>query len=103
MVRADRNSGDLCAVFSRARSVAGAGTVHDARSRGGNAGMVHEIDAARGRSRLQLRLSPAAEEKVATLFRAHLARRNADYLSATTLQPQLCRASGGLVRAGASG
>src|ERR1043166_1750969 len=103
MVCTDRDPGDFYSVFSRARTAPRSGTVHDAGSRGGNAGMVHEIDAARGRSRLQLRLSPAAEEKVATLFRAHLARRNADYLSATTLQAHLCRGSGGLGRAGASG
>src|SRR5437762_14159104 len=64
--------------------------------------MVHEIDAARGGTRLQLRVPASAKENVATEFRANVGRGNAEYLSAAAVQSQLCCASRRLVRAGAS-
>src|SRR6266480_4665870 len=97
MVRADRYPGHLYSVLSRARSAPGAGAHNDARSRGRNERVVHEIDAARGGARLQLRLSASAKEKVAADFRAHLARRDAGYLPAAPVQPQLRCASRRLV------
>src|ERR1700730_11417195 len=103
MVRADQCPGDFRSVFSGARSAPGAGAVDDARGRGRDAGMVHEIDAARGRSRLYVRLSVDPEKKVAANVRANFGRRDTEFLSATPVQPQLCNASGRLVRAGTSG
>src|SRR5437870_6933807 len=103
MVRANRYPSDLRAVFSRSRPAASAGADDDARGRGRNERVVYEIDAARGRARLHLRLSAYAEEKVAADFRADIARGNAGHLSAAPVQPQLRDASRGLVRAESSG
>src|SRR5712692_3288848 len=103
MVRADRDSDDLRAVFSRPRPAARAGADDDARGRGWDARVVHEIDAARGGARVQLCVSVAAEEKMAANFRAHIARRDAGYLPAASLQPQLRGASRRLVCAESSG
>src|SRR4030095_10656322 len=75
MVRADWYPGHLHSVFSRARSAAGAGEDNDARSRRRNAGVVHEIDAARGGARLQLRLSASTKEKMAADFWTNVRRR----------------------------
>src|ERR1700730_3727262 len=100
MVRAGRYSGDLCSVFSRAQPAARARAEHDAGSRRRDARVVYEIDAARGRARLQLRLQIAAPAEMAADFRSHLARRDTDDLPAAAVQSQLCRASRGLVRAG---
>src|ERR1700694_3976260 len=47
MVRADRGPGDFHSVFSGARSAARARADDDARGRGRDDGVVHEIDAAR--------------------------------------------------------
>src|SRR4030095_486473 len=103
MVRADRYPGHLHSVFSRARSAAGAGADNDARSRRRNAGVVHEIDAARGGARLQLRLSASTKEKMAADFWTNVRRGDAESLPAAPVQPQLRRASRRLVRAGPSG
>src|SRR5947208_12605020 len=103
MVRANRHSGDLRAVFSRPRSAARAGTDNDARGRGRNERVVYATDAARGGTRLHLRLPAYAQEKVATNFRANVARGDAGYLSAAPVQPQLRRASRRLVCAESSG
>src|SRR6266576_4344836 len=103
MVRAHRYSGDLRAVFSRPRSAARAGAGDDARGRWRDSRVVHEIDAARGGTRLQLRLPASAQENVATDFRANVGRGDTEYLLAASVQSQLRRASRGLVRAGASG
>src|SRR6266852_4526732 len=97
MVRADRDSGDLRAFFSCARSAARAGADDDARGRGRNERVVHEIDAARGGARLQLRLPASAKEKVAAVFRTHIARGDAEYLPTAPVQPQLRGASRRLV------
>src|SRR5438046_1111157 len=103
MVRADRDSGDFCSVLSRAQSAARTGAKHDARGRGRDARVVHETEAARGGSRLQLRLSDSAQEKVAEVLRTYFARIDTELLSAASVQPQLRNASRRLVRAGASG
>src|SRR5437764_7402491 len=103
MVRADRYPCDLHSLLSRARSAACAGTHDDARSRRRNAGVVHETDAARGRSRVHGRLSTDASEKMAAMFRSNIARGNAEHVPATPVQPQLRDAFGGLVRAESSG
>src|SRR5438128_8754035 len=101
MVCASRRAGDFRTVFSRPRTLKSPGAHDDARGRGRDAGVVHALDATRSGSRLQLRLSTAAEEKMAEVLRAYLARRNTDNISAAAVQPQLRRALGGLVRAGA--
>src|SRR5437764_7622312 len=103
MVRADWYPGDLHSVFSRARSAARAGADHDARGRGRNERVVYATDAARGGARLHLRLPAYAQEKVATYFRAHVARGDAGYLPATPVQPQLRHAPRRLVCAESSG
>src|SRR6266404_4735876 len=103
MVRADRHPGDLRSVFPGARSAPRARALDDARSRRRNAGVVHETDAARSRSRLHVRLSPDPKEKVAGTFRANVERRDAEFLSAATVQPQFRDAPGRLVRASAPG
>src|SRR6266446_10355786 len=103
MVRADRHPGDFHSVFSRPRSAARIGAHYDARSRGRDERVVHEIDAARGGARLYLRLSAYAQEKVAADFRADIARGDAGYLPAAPVQPQLRRASRRLVCAEPSG
>src|SRR5260370_10892615 len=102
MVRAHRHPGDLRAVFSRPRPVARAGADDDARGRGRNERVVYETDAARGWTRLHLRLSAYAQEKVAADFRADIARGNAGHLPAAPIQPQLRHAPRGLVRAKSS-
>src|SRR5207248_6383700 len=86
-----------------ARSTPRTGADDDARSRGRDAGVVHETDAARGRSRLHVCLPVDPEKKVAGNVRANFGRRNAEFLSAAPVQPQLRDASGRLVRAGAPG
>src|SRR3981081_634132 len=103
MVRADRDSGDFHSVFSGARSAARAGADDDARGRGRDERVVHEIDAARGSARLQLRVSTSAKEKVAADVWANVRRGDAGYLPAAPVQPRLRRASRGLVRAESSG
>src|SRR5438093_13264639 len=103
MVCTDRYPGHLHSVLSRARSAPGAGAHNDARSRGRNAGVVHEIDAARGGARLQLRISASTKEKMAADFWTNVRRGNAEPLPAAPVQPQLRRASRRLVRAGPSG
>src|SRR6202162_648710 len=103
MVCTDRDPGDLRSVFPGARSAPRAGAIDDARSGRRNAGVVHETDAARGRSRLHVRLPAYPKKTMATTFRANVERGNAKFLSATPVQPQLRNASGRLVRAGASG
>src|ERR1700731_3806733 len=97
MVCAHWYPGDLRTVFSRARPAPCAGADDDARGRGRDAGVVHEIDAARGSTCLYLRLPASTKEKVAAEFRAHVARRDAEHLPATPVQSQLRRASGRLV------
>src|SRR5438128_8638041 len=89
MVRAGRYSGDLRTVFSRPRSAASARANDDARGRRWNQGMVYETDPARGGACLQLRLSPSAQQKVGADFWANFRRRNAGFLSAAPIQPQL--------------
>src|SRR5437667_3841733 len=103
MVRANRYPSDLRAVFSRSRPAASAGADDDARGRGRDERVVYEIDAARGRARLHLRLPAYAKEKVAADFWTDVARGDAGYLPAAPLQPQLCRATRGLVCAESSG
>src|SRR4029434_1467126 len=103
MVRLDRYPGHLHSVFSRARSATGAGAHNDARSRRRNARVVHEIDAARGGARLQLRVPASTKEKMAANFWTNVRRGDAELLSAAPVQPQLRRASRRLVRAGPSG
>src|SRR6266403_5428331 len=103
MVRANRYPGDLRAVFSGARSAPRTGADDDARGRGRNARVVYATDAARSGTRLYVRLSAYAQEKVAADFRADVARGNAGYLPAAPVQPQLRHASRGLVRAESSG
>src|SRR5207302_1590695 len=103
MVCTNRYPGDLCSVFSCARSAACAGTHDDARGRRRDAGVVHETDAARGRSRVHVRLSTDASEKMAAMFRSNIAKGNAEHVPATPVQPQLRDAFGGLVRAESSG
>src|SRR6266480_2552740 len=103
MVRADRYPGHLYSVLSRARSAPGAGAHNDARSRGRNAGVVHEIDPARGGARLQLRFSASTKEKMAADFWTNVRRGDAELVSAAPVQPQLRGASRRLVRAGPSG
>src|SRR5215471_12012230 len=102
MVRADRHPGDLCSFLPGARSSPIARTLDDARSRGRYSGVVHETDAARGWSRLHVRLPADPKEKVAATFRANFERRDAEFLPAAPVQSQLRDASGRLVRAGAS-
>src|SRR5436309_15645600 len=102
MVRADRRSGNLRSVFSRARSAALARTLDDARGRGRDAGVVHEIDAARGRSCLHVCLSIDPEKALAGMFRAKYGRRDAEFLSTASLQPKFRYPPGRLVRASAS-
>src|SRR4029077_2624386 len=97
MVRAHRYPCDLRAVFSRARPAPCAGADDDARGRGRDAGVVHEIDAPRGSTCLYLRLPAYAKEEVAADFRAHVARRDAEHLPATPVQSRLRRAPGRLV------
>src|SRR4029453_6143097 len=65
--------------------------------------MVHEIDAARGGARLQLRISASTKEKMAADFWTNIRRGDAELLSAPPVQPQLCRASGRLVCPSPSG
>ncbi len=103
MVRAGRHPGDFHSVLSRPRPAARAGADDDARGRGRNARVVHETDATRGGACLQLCLPTAAEKKVAADFRADVARRDAGFLSAAPVQPQLCRESRRLVCAEPSG
>src|SRR6266487_5597753 len=103
MVRADWDPGDLRAVFSRARPAARVGADNDARGRGRDERVVYETDAARSGPRIYLRLSAYAQEKVAADFWTDIARGDAGYLPAAPLQPQLCRASRGLVCAESSG
>src|ERR1700676_3262252 len=103
MVRTHRYPGDLRAVLSRARPTARAGADDDARGRGWNQRMVHETDAARGGARIQLRLSASTQETVATDVRANVRRRDAELLSAASVQSQLCDASRRLVRAESPG
>src|SRR6266436_1058834 len=103
MVRADRNPRNLRSVFFGARSPPLARADDDSRGRRRNAGMVHEVDAARGWSRLHVRVSPDPKEKVATTLRANFERRDAEFLSTAAVQPQLRDAPGRLVRPGASG
>src|SRR5438046_10713649 len=93
MVRADWHPGDFHSVFSRPRSAARAGADDDARGRGRNERVVYAIDAARGGTRLHLRLPTHAKEKVAADFRADVARGDARYLSTAPVPPQLRRAS----------
>src|SRR5882724_578482 len=102
MVCANWYPGHLHSVFSRARSAPGAGARNDARSRGRNTRVVHEIDAARGGARLQLRISASTKEKMAADFWTNVRRGDAEPLSAAPVQPQLRRASRRLVRAGPS-
>src|SRR5437899_3515831 len=102
MVRAHRDPGDLRAIFSRSRPAARAGAHDDARGRGRNTRVVYEIDAARGGTRLHLRLPASAQEKVAADFWTDIARGNAGHLPAAPVQPQLRHASRGLVRAESS-
>src|SRR5579864_9242753 len=102
MVRANRNSGDFCSVLSGARSAPVARAKHDARSGRRNAGMVHEIDAARGRARLHVCLPAHSKKTLAATVRTNLERRNAELLSAASVQTQLCDATGRLVRSSAS-
>ena len=68
MVCAGRYSGDFRPVFSRARSAARLGAQNDARSRRRDAGVVHEVDPARGRARLQLRLPSSTQQKWQQVF-----------------------------------
>src|SRR5947208_12473366 len=103
MVRADRYPGDLRPVFSRPRSVARAGAGDDARGRGRNERVVYAIDAARGGTRVHLRLPAYAQEKVAADFRTDVARGDAGYLPAAAVQSQLRCASRRLVCAEPSG
>src|SRR6266403_6420303 len=103
MVRSDRDPGDLRAVLSRPRPVARAGADDDAGGRGRDARVVHATDAARGGTRIYLRLSAYAQEKVAADFRADIARGDAGYVPAAAAQPQLRRASRRLVCAESSG
>src|SRR6266849_10740230 len=97
MVRAHRHPGDLHSVFSRPRPAARARADDDAGGRGRNERVVYETDAARGRTRLHVRLSAYSQEKVATDFRADIARGDTGYLSAAPVQSQLRHASRGLV------
>src|SRR5437016_1281996 len=103
MVRADRDPGDLCAVFSRPRPVARAGADNDAGGRGRDTRVVYATDAARGGARLHLRLPAYTQEKVAADFRTNVARGDARYLPAAPVQSQLRRASRRLVCAEPSG
>ena len=98
MVRADRDPGDLRSVFSGARSPVRARALDDARSGRRNTGVVHEIDAPRGRSRLHVCVSADPKEKVAGTFRTNIRRRDAEFLSAAPVQPEFRHASGRLVR-----
>src|SRR5205809_6163381 len=97
MVRANWHPGDLRPVFSRPRPVALAGARKDARGRGQNKRVVYAIDAARGGTRLHLRLPAYAQEKVAADFRTDVARGDAGYLPAAAVQSQLRCASRRLV------
>src|SRR6266480_8073266 len=103
MVRANWHPCDLRPVFSRPRPVARAGAGDDARGRRRNERVVYAIDAARGGTRLHLRLPAYAEETVAADFRADVARGDAGYLPAAPVQPQLRHASRRLVCAEPSG
>src|SRR5437879_2187068 len=103
MVRADRCPGDFYSVLPCARSTPRAGALNDARGRRRDAGVVHEIDAARSRSRLHVRVSLNPEKKVAGDVRANVGRRYTELLSAASVQSQLRDASGRLVCAGAPG
>src|SRR5437870_11796840 len=103
MVRAGGYSGDLRAVFSRSRAAARPGANDDARSRRRNKGMVYETNPARGGARLQLRLSPSAQQKVGADFWANFRRRNAGLLPAAPIQPELCGESRRLVCSESSG
>src|SRR5207249_9453063 len=98
MVCTNRYSRDFHSFFSRSRSAAGAGTDDDVRGGRRDAGLVYEVNAARGGARLQLRVPASAQETMAANFRAHLARGNTDYLPAAALQSRLCHASRWLVR-----
>src|SRR6266436_9752288 len=103
MVRANWHPSDLRPVFSRPRPAARAGADDDARGRGRNERVVYATDAARGGTRLHLRLPAYAQEKVAADFRTNVARGDAGYLPAAPVQPQLRHASGVLVCAESSG
>src|SRR4029453_11911637 len=103
MVRADRHPGDFHSVLSRARPAASARADDDARSRGRDARVVHEINAARGGACLQLRLPASGKEKVATNFWTNVRRGDTELLSAAPIQSPVRCASRGLVRAESSG
>src|SRR5947208_13015655 len=97
MVRANRYPSDFYSVFPRPRPAARTGADDDARGRGRNERVVYATDAARGGARLHLCLSAYAQEKVATDFRAEIARGDAGHLPAAAVQPQLRRPSRRLV------
>ena len=93
MVCPHRHSRHLYSVFSCARPAARAGARDDARGGRGNTGVVHEINATRSGTRLQLCVSASAQEEVAADFRTHVPRGDADYLPAASIQSQLRHAS----------
>src|SRR5438874_4357636 len=103
MVRADRDPGDFRSLFFGARSSPRARAVDDARGRRRNAGVVYEINAARSRPRLHVCIPVDAKKEMAGNVRANIGRRDAELLSAASVQSQLRDASGRLVRAGAPG
>src|SRR2546423_15000455 len=102
MVRAGGNPGDLHSVFPRPRTAARARENDDARSGGGDAGIVHETDPARSGPCLQLRVLFAAKKEMAGSVWQNFARANAGRLSSAAVQPQLCSESRRLVRAESS-
>src|SRR5437764_3625823 len=102
MVRAGGYPGDLHSVLSCPRTAARARENDDARSGRWDAGIVHEIDPARGRARLQLRVLFAAKKEMAGSVRQNFARPNAGRLSSAALQSQLRCESRRLVRAKSS-
>src|SRR5713101_2109302 len=103
MVCTDRHPGDLCSVFSCARSAACAGARDDARGGRRDAGGGPETDAARRRSPVHVRLPTDAAEEMAAMFRSNIAGGNAEHVPATPVQPQLRDAFGRLARAESSG
>src|SRR5207253_7549243 len=78
-------------------------THDDARVRRRDSGVVHETDAARGRSRVHVRLPTDASEEMAAMFPSNIPGENAEHVPATPVQPQLRDAFGGLLRAESSG
>src|SRR5207245_9423691 len=97
MVRADRCPGDFYSVLPCARSAPRAGALNDAGGRGRDAGVVYEIDAARSRPRLHVCIPVDAKKEMAGDVGANIGRRDAELLSAASVQSKLRDASSRLV------